>query len=275
VRTRSADSPSPVADYVCTAFPDDGQPLDSLLVGLIAAAVALPVAIFLQTAFELSNTVMICPDTWLMWEGWPTFFLGREANKEWHYARGGASPSRLVRWYARFYLLGEPAVFTLVNLWRRFSAWLRGVPPPWEDEVQLARFSTARVSTAGRMSVAGERGRRASVSGSLSGLSAGVSGDEPYEPYGHVVINYGSQASGGALAAASGATDEAVADARGDMITKRLLSGFGLLGVLVTWSIMAWFIFTCALLCAACCYLPAVARLLLHALPCCTPAAAC
>jgi hypothetical protein len=37
------DYPDGLADYVCGAFPDDENPRDSLIVGLLAFAIALPV----------------------------------------------------------------------------------------------------------------------------------------------------------------------------------------------------------------------------------------
>ena len=45
--------PDVFADYVCTAFPNDDSGYDSLLVALIALAVALPVTLFLGSCFEI------------------------------------------------------------------------------------------------------------------------------------------------------------------------------------------------------------------------------
>ena len=45
--------PDVYADYVCTAFPNDDSAYDSLLVALIALAVALPVTLFLGSCFEI------------------------------------------------------------------------------------------------------------------------------------------------------------------------------------------------------------------------------
>ena len=102
--------------------------------GLISIAVAMPVTLFLQAAFELSNEVEM-PDFWLTWQGGLEMLLiGRDANKDWHYTRDGPMPNRFRRWYARYYLQREPTVITLANLWDRFSWWLRGKPPSWEQE---------------------------------------------------------------------------------------------------------------------------------------------
>ena len=42
-------------DFYCAAFPDDDSQMDSLIVGLIGAAVMFPVGGFLQLLFALSN----------------------------------------------------------------------------------------------------------------------------------------------------------------------------------------------------------------------------
>jgi hypothetical protein len=47
--------PDGLAEYTCHAFPDDARPVDSLIVALIALALALPVTLFLQAAFEIAN----------------------------------------------------------------------------------------------------------------------------------------------------------------------------------------------------------------------------
>ena len=50
------DYPNGLADYTCTAFPDDeNNQLDSFLVGLIAIAVALPVSSFIAQCFGIAN----------------------------------------------------------------------------------------------------------------------------------------------------------------------------------------------------------------------------
>ena len=59
-------APTPVVDYQCTAFPDDNNPIDSFLVGLISLGMALPVTMFLQSLFDLSNEVKVA-DIWLSW----------------------------------------------------------------------------------------------------------------------------------------------------------------------------------------------------------------
>ena len=53
--------PDGLADYTCHAFPDDERPVDSFIVALIALAIALPVTLFLQSAFEMANDSE-CPE---------------------------------------------------------------------------------------------------------------------------------------------------------------------------------------------------------------------
>jgi hypothetical protein len=47
--------PDGLAEYTCHAFPDDERPVDSLVVALIAFALALPVTLFCKTMFEVAN----------------------------------------------------------------------------------------------------------------------------------------------------------------------------------------------------------------------------
>ena len=45
------DYPNGLQDWTCTAFPDDASQSDSLIVGLISIAIAIPVTVFIQTCF--------------------------------------------------------------------------------------------------------------------------------------------------------------------------------------------------------------------------------
>lgn len=44
--------PYGMADYACTAWPDDAQPVDSFVVGLISIAIAIPVSAFMFSCFQ-------------------------------------------------------------------------------------------------------------------------------------------------------------------------------------------------------------------------------
>ena len=232
--------PSPVTEYVCSAFPDDENPIDSFLVGLISLAVALPVTLFLESSFSLSNTVM-SPDLWLDWPGvWWLIFIGKEANKNWHYMLDGELPSRVARWYARFYSQGEPTIVTIRNIFIRIKCWLLRQPCPWEeapedeteagdDPYELARagdlpdsprMSTPRMSSM-RLALGGRRSVRLS-------LSAG------YQD--------------GLLSPETEAEKEAREEAQGDVLIKRVLLSAGIIGTGITWVLFAWFTFTYGLL---------------------------
>ena len=91
--------PNGLQDYVCHQFPDDDNPRDSLIVALIALAVALPVSLFISGAFEIANDSEE-PESWLFYAGIVKLLCGPRAHRRWHYTRG-AQPRRFVRWYCR------------------------------------------------------------------------------------------------------------------------------------------------------------------------------
>jgi len=72
-------------EYVCHAFPDDAYVTDQFFVALIGVAVALPVDMFLQHAFEVANEVDGAPESWLIWRGMWKMLLGKKAHSEWHF----------------------------------------------------------------------------------------------------------------------------------------------------------------------------------------------
>ncbi len=89
---------------VCHAFPDDAYVTDQIFVGLICVAVALPVTMFLEVAFEVANEVEGAAEGWLWYAGKWRFLLGRHAHADWHWAdpgEGRRKPSELVRWLAQ------------------------------------------------------------------------------------------------------------------------------------------------------------------------------
>ena len=225
--------PSPVNDYVCTAFPDDENPIDSFLVGLISLAVALPVTMFLQSSFMLSNTVM-SPDMWLDWPGeWLLWFIGKDANKDWHYTRGGVMPSRVARWYARFYSQGEPIIVTIRNIFIRIGCWLRGKPCPWEEQPEEEEsesedaYEQARSRDTPRESQTGSRALF-------------------FRPSMRMSMTTGYQ--DGLLSPETTAEKEARAEASHDVVIKRILVSAGIVGTMITWVLFAWFTFTYGLL---------------------------
>ena len=72
-------------EYVCHAFPDDAYITDQFFVALIGVAVALPVDMFLQYAFEVANEVDGAPEAWLIWRGLWKMLLGKQAHANWHF----------------------------------------------------------------------------------------------------------------------------------------------------------------------------------------------
>ncbi len=126
-----------------------------------------------------------------------------------------------MRWYARFYTQDEPMLMTLMNLWLRFKAWLQGVPPPWEEEYLDAQEQATGTDVRKKRTM---RVSQASVADEMDDYGTAVQPDDDDDD----------------VAASSGGTDGAVADARTDMLIKRILSSLGLLGTLITWALFAW-----------------------------------
>jgi len=95
---------STLEEYVCHAFPDDAYVTDQIFVGLICVAVALPVALFLERAFETANEVEGAAERWLTFGGKWRLVLGKEAHANWHWAPAAdakrAPPTELVQWLA-------------------------------------------------------------------------------------------------------------------------------------------------------------------------------
>jgi hypothetical protein len=90
-----------LADYVCHAFPDDAYTTDQFFVGLISVAVALPVDMFLQYAFEIANEVEF-PETWLdappgTWK----LLLGADCHNGWRLAEPTVRIRSVVLWLVR------------------------------------------------------------------------------------------------------------------------------------------------------------------------------
>ena len=79
------DWPTGLADYECHAFPDDARFGDTILVGLLSCAAALPVTIFIFICFDLANDNEP-PDSYLRWPlAWPVLVWGLNAHRRWHY----------------------------------------------------------------------------------------------------------------------------------------------------------------------------------------------
>ncbi len=88
--------PDGLKDYTCTAFPNDDNQRDSLIVALIALAVALPCTLFLISCFEIANDSE-CPESWLAYAGVVRLACGSKAHRRWHYSGPAGQPTRFVR----------------------------------------------------------------------------------------------------------------------------------------------------------------------------------
>lgn len=139
------DYPNGLADYACTAFPDDENPRDSLIVGLLAFAIALPVTLFLQTCFELANDNE-APESWLTWGGNQRFVFGPQAHRRWRYTGPAGQPCRYVRWFVRS--VDAPKFETMMNLGLSLKAFVTRTQTPWAEEASEYEASVAAAEEA-------------------------------------------------------------------------------------------------------------------------------
>ena len=227
-----ADTPVPpyfpngLQDYTCIQFPDDNSPRDSIIVALIALAVAIPVSVFLQSCFEIANDSE-APESWLFYGGVVKLACGLQAHRRWHYTRG-KQPSRFVRWYCRS--VDAPKPETIENLYHAAVSWIMGRKPPWTIEAEEAEAEAEVVKPSHKADLVS-----APVDHDASETAAGYgNGDaaclEEVEE---------SEKSGSEASFASAAELQA---------SKRRLTAVGLAGVWLVWAIFAWFIFTYGML---------------------------
>jgi hypothetical protein len=196
---------SGLADYACTQFPDDNNSRDTLIVGLIALAIALPVTLFCQSCFEMANDSE-CPESFLMWAGVWRYVFGMRAHRRWHYTGLMGQPQRFVRWYVRS--VDAPKPETLLNLGHSLLAFVTRTKPPWTVEAEEAEEEAACGSACG------------------SGAS-GIGGDE--------------KGSGDDDARSHSSAADSAAELRRH---KHKLTAMGLAGVFLIWAVFSWFIFT-------------------------------
>jgi len=279
-----ADTPVPprfpggLKDYTCIQFPDDNNPRDSIIVALIALAVAIPVTLFLQSCFEIANDSE-APESWLFYGGLVKLACGLRAHRRWHYTRG-KQPSRFVRWYCRS--VDAPKPETIVNLYHAVVSWITGRKPPWTVEAEEAEEAVfGNPSQKGILGSAAVEQADAAPHYSSDGNgeaaaphSAAVEPDEA-EPAAHgggsdaaipvsvtVDRGYGEAACLGEKAEESEQGSEASGASAAELqASKRRLTAFGLAGVWVVWAIFSWFIFTCASPLRAACAVRVLTRL--------------
>lgn len=82
--------------YVCHAFPDSENPVDSFIVGLICAAIALPFALIVEEMFAMSNE----PDFPEGHMTWPTLYRILLGKQRWNFAE--TQPGTLMMLMVRF-----------------------------------------------------------------------------------------------------------------------------------------------------------------------------
>jgi hypothetical protein len=188
---------------------DEANSRDTLIVGLIALAISLPVTLFCQSCFEMANDSE-CPESFLMWGGVYRYVIGLRANRRWHYTGPAGQPRRFVRWYVRS--VDAPKPETLLNLYYSLVAFVTRTKPPWTVEAEEAEAEAAA----------------GSVSGSGSGAHKDFNDDDADARSVH------SSRSG----------RSSVMSAVELRRHKRKLTVMGLCGVFLVWAIFAWFIFT-------------------------------
>ena len=218
-----ADEPVPpyfpdgLKDYTCRQFPDDDNPRDSLIVALIALAVALPVTAFIASCFAIANDNE-APESWLSWAGLPKLFYGPGAHRRWYYTGPAGQPVRFgacavpysapparadsafaVRWWIR--CRDAPWPETFGNLLRSFVAWVTCSKPPWIIEAEEDAIEAEL-------------------------------GDDACAKHPH-------DADGGSSLDAHSVRDS-LASARHLRSRKRQLTVVGLVGVYLVWAIFAW-----------------------------------
>ena len=212
------DYPNGLQDYTCHAFPDDDNPVDSFLVGLIALAVALPCTLFLGSAFELANDSE-APKSWLEWSGLvPKLVFGFRGHHRWHYTRGPKPPPWFVLWYVRNY--SSPNLELLIDFCKWLVAKVLRRDPEWVIE--------------GRERQEAEAEKREAFAEAFSAKPSGeAEHDSP-----HATKSGGSCKSGSG--SGSGSSQSSMAEARESVAFKHFLTYAGLLGTAVTWALFAW-----------------------------------
>ena len=238
--------PSGMSEYSCNAFPMDDKPVDSLLVGLISLAVAIPVTVFVTTCFGIANDSE-APESWLEWVGWRKLVFGLNAHRRWHYTGPAGPPSRHVRWYVRS--AGAPPSETAANLWRSAVAWATCSDPPWvleareaEEEVQggaAVRSAQAEDYLTWSMHPpARSRADRLMQVATTCAPWRSVDADAPHgdDEEGAAQAQLERPSDGGS----SSGESSAAAEARELERYKRAMAATGVAGVYVCWAVFTW-----------------------------------
>ena len=202
-------------EYVCHAFPDDAYVTDQFFVALISVAVALPVDMFLQRAFEIANEVEGAPESWLTWSGIYKMALGKHGHADWHFTdESRKHPSDVAMFVATTQDVSmlEVVAFWLENLGGPMRFIMRVVALAYDVEAwtEVPEMIFAAIMFVPRM---------------LRRFVLWLQGKEQPEEEG----------SDDGSSEASAATK-----ARRDRLQKRLYASAGLIGVYLCWTIFAW-----------------------------------
>jgi hypothetical protein len=219
-----------VDEYVCHAFPDEESYWDQLLVGLISVAVALPIDMLLQRAFEVANEGEL-PGNWLCaLSGKWKLLLGKRAHNGWRFADPDTPVSEFVLWLTAG---GDESDFQAVLFLcgyalRRLRAVLFGDDDA-EDEQQ----------------------RRAEAWDDDNCKAPTRSGGHPEFPDDPLEAQSAQEVFGRASGKQSGSSRPSSSsgseEARAETLIKRLYASAGLLGVYACWLIFCWVIFVRAI----------------------------
>ena len=222
------DYPNGLADYTCSAFPNDDNQRDTLIVGLLAFAISLPVTLFLQTCFELANDNE-APESWLSWGGNPKLIFGPQAHRRWRYTGPAGQPVRYVRWFVRS--VDAPKFETLMNLWFSLKAWATCGKTPWAEEAEEAAAEAAAEAAHG----AGPGYLATTIVLAESTRAVG---------YGEA-SEYAAEVPSETDAAT---VSTSFASAKRLRFSKRKLTAVGIGGVYLIWAFFSWVVFTYGML---------------------------
>jgi hypothetical protein len=219
------DFPGGLADYKCTAFPDEAKPEDALIVGLIALAVALPVTLFLSSTFELASD-NDAPESWLEYTGGVKVLFGQAAHRLWHYTGPKGQPPRLVRWYCRSG--GAPVVEMAWNAVLAARAWVTCSDPPWVAEArEREREEQAAQKVQGKDADADADGGATRAAALLTWAHGAADADV---------------AAAGSPAPPVPASATSAADSADELAHfKQALAWSGVAGLALTWTLFGWF----------------------------------
>ena len=226
------DYPDGLGDYACAAFPNDDNPRDSLIAGLLAFAISLPVTLFLQTCFELANDNE-APESWLVWTGlWQRVVFGPQAHRRWHYTGPAGQPVRYVKWFVRS--VDAPKFETLLNLWFSFKAWVTCSLTPWAEEAAEAEAeAAAEEDTANHVDP-------------TDGLVTMTVLSESSHGHGEA-SEYAVEVPPSVVSSRS-APSTSFRSAKELRLSKRKLTALGIGGVYLIWAFFSWVVFTYGML---------------------------